>query len=47
MNDKFNPAGGGNADVDPYSGNYLNSMISFGLSNVCQEYSFLRIAEKR
>lgn len=44
-----NPAGGGNADVDPYSGKRLNNMISFGhwLSNVCQEYSFPRIAEKR
>ena len=49
MNDKINPAGGGNADVDPYSGRCLDNIISFEhwLSNVRQEYSFLRIAEKR
>lgn len=30
MNGKSNPAGVGNADVDPYSGKRLNRMISFG-----------------
>ena len=49
MNEKISPGGGGNADVDPYSGKRLNNMILFGhwLSNVCQEFFFPRIAEKR
>ena len=29
MNGKSIPGGGGNADVDPYSGKRLNQMISF------------------